>query len=394
MKKHLIFPVILFQFFFYNLIAQGSLDFTDSQDIPENISLLTTSKYGNKIIINCGDIYPSVYDFLYIYDSLSDQWETFQPNVSLIDKRYGNGEIIGDYLYLFNGELNSNLNNYNQELEIINLTSGEVSYGTNNPIPREQAGSAQLNNNIYVFGGSNESNYYSSFYYYNTSFDSWTELPNMPEAKNTRGEILNNKLYTIGGYNGSVSNKIDVFDLTTNQWESQFVMPFSVSANSLSAIDDLIFILGDYTELNRIALFDTSNQTFINIENNMIGRRHFDSEIINSEIYIVGGNYTPSSESWLNSVQNASIEQILGDASYESINKIIIYPNPSTNFINIKSDYDSLQYEIYDTSSKIVQTGQVLKNNNIRINNLSQNTYFLKLFRQGFSKTFKFVKQN
>ena len=120
MKKHLIFPVILFQFFFNNLIAQGSLDFTDSQDIPENISLLTTSKYGNKIIINCGDIYPSVYDFLYIYDSSSDQWETFQPNVSLIDKRYGNGEIIGDYLYLFNGELNSNLNNYNQELEIIN----------------------------------------------------------------------------------------------------------------------------------------------------------------------------------------------------------------------------------------------------------------------------------
>ena len=356
--------------------------------------MLTTSKYGNKIIINCGDIYPSVYDFLYIYDSLSDQWETFQPNVSLIDKRYGNGEIIGDYLYLFNGELNSNLNNYNQELEIINLTSGEVSYGTNNPIPREQAGSAQLNNNIYVFGGFDDNNYYSTFYYYNTSFDSWTELPNMPEAKNTRGEILNNKLYTIGGYNGSVSNKIDVFDLTTNQWESQFVMPFSVSANSLSAIDDLIFILGDYTELNRIALFDTSNQTFINIENNMIGRRHFDSEIINSEIYIVGGNYTPSSESWLNSVQNASIEQILGDASYESINKIIIYPNPSTNFINIKSDYDSLQYEIYDTSSKIVQTGQVLKNNNIRINNLSQNTYFLKLFRQGFSKTFKFVKQN
>ena len=245
-----------------------------------------------------------------------------------------------------------------------------------------------------MFGGFDDNNYYNTFYYYNTSFDSWTELPNMPEAKNTRGEILNNKLYTIGGYNGSVSNKIDVFDLTTNQWESQFVMPFSVSANSLSAIDDLIFILGDYTELNRIALFDTSNQTFINIENNMIGRRHFDSEIINSEIYIVGGNYTPSSESWLNSVQNASIEQILGDASYESINKIIIYPNPSTNFINIKSDYDSLQYEIYDTSSKIVQTGQVLKNNNIRINNLSQNTYFLKLFRQGFSKTFKFVKQN
>ena len=49
---------------------------------------------------------------LYIYDSSSDQWETFQPNVSLIDKRYGNGEIIGDYLYLFNGELNSDLNNW------------------------------------------------------------------------------------------------------------------------------------------------------------------------------------------------------------------------------------------------------------------------------------------
>ena len=42
MKKHLIFPVILLQLFFYNIIAQGNLDFTDSQDIPENISLLTT----------------------------------------------------------------------------------------------------------------------------------------------------------------------------------------------------------------------------------------------------------------------------------------------------------------------------------------------------------------
>ncbi|RTZ49901.1 hypothetical protein EJ377_07030 [Chryseobacterium arthrosphaerae] len=76
-------------------------------------------------------------------------------------------------------------------------------------------------------------------------------------AKETKGKIVNNKLYVIGGFNGTSSNLIDVFDLDTNRWTHQYKMPVGVSGHSLAVADSKIFIVGDYDNQSFLAYFDT-----------------------------------------------------------------------------------------------------------------------------------------
>ena len=217
----------------------------------------------------------------------------------------------------------------------------------------------------------------------------------MPESKSTRGEIINGKLYTIGGYNGSVSNKIDVYNIATNIWENQFTMPFSVSANALTVEGNKIFILGDYIELERIAYFDIQDETFTIIENNMIGSRHFDAEIIYQEVYIIGGNQTSSSSDggWLNSIQKADISQLLSTSENEQISNLIAYPNPTSDHININNMSGFKDYVIYDSSSKLLKNGKQIENRKISIKDLAKGTYFISLNFESFSKTFKIIKE-
>ena len=380
------------------------MNFNDLPDIPvDYISLLTTSKWDNKIIINGGhaniETQPDYsYDYLLVFDISNNSWSTLttsEPLNANSTRRYKNGEIMYGELYLFNGTT------YNNELLRVNLDSGFVGYFQDNPLPREQAGSATDNYcMMYTFGGiiysdGEETLYTNSLYQYHCDANEWTELAPMPESKSTRGEIINGKLYTIGGYNGSVSNKIDVYNIATNIWENQFTMPFSVSANALTVEGNKIFILGDYIELERIAYFDIQDETFTIIENNMIGRRHFDAEIINQELYIIGGNQTSSSSDggWLNSIQKADISQLLSTSENEQISNLIAYPNPTSDHININNMSGFKDYVIYDSSSKLLKNGKQIENRKISIKDLAKGTYFISLNFESFSKTFKIIKE-
>ena len=381
------------------------MNFNDLPDIPvDYISLLTTSSWDNKIIINGGhaniETQPDYsYDYLLVFDISNNSWLTLttsEPLNSNSTRRYKNGEILANnYLYLFNGTT------YNDELLSINLETGYVEYHQLNPLPRAQAGSATddwwL---LYTFGGeiyseNEEPVYTNSLYEYHIGANEWTELAPMPEAKSTRGEIIDEKLYTIGGYNGSVSNKIDVYNIATNIWENQFTMPFSVSANALTVEGNKIFILGDYIELDRIAYFDVQDETFTIIENNMIGRRHFDAEIINQDLYVIGGNQTSSSSDggWLNSIQKGDISQLLSISENEQISNLIAYPNPTSDYININNLSGFKDYVIYDSSSKLLKFGKQIENRKISIKDLAKGTYFISLKFKSFSKTFKIIKE-
>ena len=393
------------KFFFVLLLTISSysqnLNFIDLQNIPaEYHSLLTTTVFNNKIIINCGtgsdngEYY--TYDFLFQYDTELNTWSTIIPDNELADKRYANGEVIGNSLYLFNGS-NSFTGEQNNLVEIVNLETNEVTYGAENPLSRNEAGSASDGSNIFVFGGETSNDTYTNkLYSYNISSDVWTMLADMPTPQTTRGEIINDKIYVIGGYNGSVSNIIDIYNIENNEWESQFIMPDGVSANSLAVHNDLIFIIGDYIDLDRINYFDTSNEVFISVDNNMIGRRHSDAEVIDNNIYLIGGNQTasPNDGGWLNSLQKASLNDVLSTATINLTSEVIILPNPTTDFIKIKTiSFSKYIYNIYDVTGKRVLWGENENDKYLSITNLSNGIYYFEVIFENFSKTFKIIKE-
>lgn len=71
-------------------------------------------------------------------------------------------------------------------------------------------------------------------------------------------------------------------------------------------------------------------------------------------------------------------------------NKITIFPNPSSNYLNIINASNQIEYEIYDLLGKKVSERLMQENNQIDIRNLENGVYFIK-FLEG--RTHKFIKR-
>ncbi|WP_185289349.1 kelch repeat-containing protein [Chryseobacterium lactis] len=240
------------------------------------------------------------------YNITDGRWTII--NSSLIPKRFANSEVYNNKIYIFNGLENCNL-------EILDLTTNTITNGAVNPFYAAGAGSAIYHDKIYVFGGSGlngaGSNVFSNkFQYYDIASDTWHSLPDMPSAKETKGKIVNDKLYVIGGFNGMSSNLIDVYDLKTNLWTHRYTMPDGVTGHSLAVADNKIFIVGDYVNQNYLAYFDTATNQLHQVSSNMIPRRHSAAEVYNNRLYIIGGNTTTSLSSSINSIQVADINEL------------------------------------------------------------------------------------
>lgn len=69
-----------------------------------------------------------------------------------------------------------------------------------------------------------------------------------------------------------------------------------------------------------------------------------------------------------------------------------VFPNPTTDFVNINVVEKDYQYSIFDVSGAIQQNGNLLQgSNSIRLNNLSNGTYFMKIFNDKAFKTVRLV---
>jgi len=77
-------------------------------------------------------------------------------------------------------------------------------------------------------------------------------------------------------------------------------------------------------------------------------------------------------------------------------NTIAIYPNPTTNQINIKTDTKLLGsiYFVYDNTGKSILSGRVDSENTVvKLGNLSGGIYLLRIGDTNFNQTFKVIKE-
>ncbi|MBD8083913.1 Kelch repeat-containing protein [Chryseobacterium caseinilyticum] len=242
------------------------------------------------------------------YSIKDNRWSII--NSSLVPKRFANSETYGNKIYIFNGWGNSHL-------EIIDLETHQKTKGAVNRAYTGNAGSAIYNGKIYTFGGSGLNNaattvFSDRFQYYDIASDTWHPLPDMPTAREARGKIVNDKLYVIGGFNGTSSRLVNVYDLKKNLWTDQYTMPAAISGHSLAVSGTKIFIAGGYNNQNFLAYFDTETNKLQRLSsNNMISRRHAAAEIYNDKLYIIGGSTASSTKSAIKSIQVADISEEL-----------------------------------------------------------------------------------
>src|SRR5262249_23280682 len=128
------------------------------------------------------------------YDVAKNTWSVLTS--SLVQKQFSSSVIVDSNLYVFNGLLSDG--SLNKKMEVVNIHTGAVIFSTDNPQPAYASGAAVWKSDIYIFGGniSPEMPLYSNkLYKFETSTQKWIKLASMPEEKETKGVIVNGKLY-------------------------------------------------------------------------------------------------------------------------------------------------------------------------------------------------------
>ncbi len=389
--------VFLILIFFWTIEtnAQTNVLFQDLANMNFQRGLISSTSNDNFLFV-CHGFSPTVSYTTEIekYDILNNQWSIFTN--STIGKRWPSSEIIGSYLYLFNGSIPHTTSSpaYNDKLEKIDLQTGSITFLANNPYPVRSAGNCVWNNEIYFFGGRGANGYSNKLVKYNVANDQWSVLSDMPIAKETRGEVVNGKIYVIGGWNDSVSNSIDVYDIQTDSWQHLLDMPNGVSAHSTAVHDNKVWIVGDYTNQTSIGYYDIAQNVYVScVSQNMIGRRHFGAEVVGNRLYIMGGNQTPSASSALNSLQFAELETTSVVLQNE-INKVKIYPNPSSKKITISTPQKIIELKINDIQGKtIIKRYNLNDLVTLDISNLIKGIYFVTIRYDKFIITKKIIKE-
>jgi len=323
---------------------------------------------GNYLYAVCGGTYePPFYQVNNIekYDPTTNNWEVFVDG--LIPRRYSKAEYLQstNKIYIFGGQTyyETNPSTYTDTVEVVDVANGNISYLTSNPNPYTSSGSAVWNDKIYIFGGSEHGVYLNAFYEFDPINNIWNQLPDMPEAKQTEGEVVDGILYVFGGYNGSVqSNRIDAYDIQNNEWLFIGYMPEGISAHHTTVKGQYIWILGDYDILNYVAIFNTETYEFTQLNTNMIGRRHCGTEVIGNNLYVYGGNIASGGPA-LSSLQYADISYLsINDEPYEISSSITLfqnYPNPfnpeTTISFYIKQN-SKIELEIFNIKGQKVKT--------------------------------------
>jgi N-acetylneuraminic acid mutarotase len=310
------------------------------------------------------------------YNITDNKWSVL--NATLSPKKFANSETYDNKIYIFNGWGNSHL-------EIVDLETYKVTKGAVNRFYTGNAGSAIHNGKIYVFGGSGLNGapttvFSNRFQYYDIASDTWHPLPDMPTAREAKGKIVNDKLYVIGGFNGTSSRLINVYDLNTNLWVDKYTMPAGISGHSLAVSGNKIFIAGGYNNQTFLAYFDTTTNKFHQLSSNMIPRRHAAAEVYNNKLYIIGGSTTSITKSAIKSIQVADITDSAlssNTASEDRETKTRVYTNASRDgfVISNKNNSNQFEYTVFSMDGKPISKGFAYYNRNIDLSKVERGTY-------------------
>jgi N-acetylneuraminic acid mutarotase len=182
-----------------------------------------------------------------------------------------------------------------QGVQTIDTKTGKVeNIHVLNPMASTYGSAVEWNNKIYVFGGTLDGKRtLSSLYEFDPLAQKFTQLANMPENLQAAGAVVNGIIYTFGGYDAFTkrqSYSINAYDIKTNTWKKVGKLPQFLSANSVSACGDKIFVVGGLDSEDFIGYYDIAANQFTKLKSNLEQRRATVSAVYNNYLFVFGGS--------------------------------------------------------------------------------------------------------
>jgi N-acetylneuraminic acid mutarotase len=168
-----------------------------------------------------------------------------------------------------------------------------------------------LDGKIYFIGGF-DSSAKNITERYDPATNTWETLNSMSVARRSvASTVLNGKLYAIGGYGLS---SVEVFDPSTGNWTAGVPLPSEVSTGTAITVNEKIYLVGGRNAsnqtINQVLAFDASTNQWTTKANMLTERHGMQLVWFENRIWAIGGNggvggysnkvesYDPSSNSW------------------------------------------------------------------------------------------------
>ncbi|XP_072756331.1 kelch-like protein 10 [Anoplolepis gracilipes] len=148
---------------------------------------------------------------------------------------------------------------------------------------------------IYALGGYNGRTRMSSGERYEPQRNQWEMIPSMHRQRSdASAAALHDKIYIVGGFNGQeVLDSAEVFDVETNQWTNIHSMISPRSGVSLIAFRDSLYALGGFSGVARLSSGEryTPNHSdqWHEISEMFSPRSNFATVILDDMIFVIGG---------------------------------------------------------------------------------------------------------
>jgi len=235
---------------------------------------------------------------VHAYDVASDEWQRIadlpvpfaMPNVA----------AVGERLFVL-GALD---NNQALEYDFENDAWLELA-----PLPTPQGvGSAAVavdGDRIFLAGGVlpglsanllNTGMRVSGMYVYDTALDTWQTLPDLPIALGyAMGAILDGEMWVIGGSdNTERTDRVTAFDLATQTWSSKPVLPISLSSSAVAVLAGRIYMAGGIaSSIGAISgatwVFDAARQNWTQVTSMITPRFGMSAAVLNEKMYVPTG---------------------------------------------------------------------------------------------------------
>lgn len=169
-----------------------------------------------------------------------DSW-TSKPPMS--EGRSGLGVVaLNGKIYAIGGATSNGFCTFNEEYD---TTTGTWASKTSMPTARSSFAIASFQNKIYCIGGYALSNNHGLAInvneVYNPTTDSWsTKAPILTAELNVRANVVEDKIYVIGGNNNGTLNQ--VYDPLTDSWTTKAPIPTAVSSYASAVAEGKIYV--------------------------------------------------------------------------------------------------------------------------------------------------------
>ncbi len=151
-----------------------------------------------------------------------------------------------------------------------------------------------IDGKIYAIGGYGSG---TSTEVYDPDADTWTTLAPMSTSRqHVQTEVIDGKIYTIGGRDEhDFISSTEVYDPNTNTWTTLSSMSQNRGMLQTEVIDGKIYAIGGrerYDTLSSTEVYDPNTDTWTTLSSMSEDRRDFCTEVIDGKIYAIGGHGT------------------------------------------------------------------------------------------------------